>query len=252
MFQDHTPPLVLAHLTGLGAWLVANRCMPQVWLRRPVDGFARPWREFGIALVGAALVLVMGQLWTRGIRLPEHGAAGPILGAINQVLIFAPIVLVLVVRRQPWATAWLPRGRLGVRLAVGLGAGAVVVTVYSLLREGAYAPWVLLHRIWCYQHLDEMTQVFLEDVAIAILFFRLAQAAGHRGATVIVACLFAAGHVPVMVSQGATWSEFGGLLRDAGLGVAVILVLQRSRDVVWFWFVHFSLDMTQFARVSGV
>jgi hypothetical protein len=109
-----------------------------------------------------------------------------------------------------------------------------------------------LGRIWRYEHVDEMVQVFLEDLTIAILFVRLAGALGSRWATVLVAVLFAAGHVPVMVSQGATWLELGGLLRDAGLGVAVILVLQRSRDVVWFWVLHFCLDMTQFARVSGV
>ena len=63
---------------------------------------------------------------------------------------------------------------------------------------------------------------------------------------------FAGGHVPAMVSQSMTWLELAGLLRDAGLGVAVILVLQRSRDVVWFWCVHFCLDMTQFASISGV
>jgi hypothetical protein len=97
-----------------------------------------------------------------------------------------------------------------------------------------------------------MTQVFLEDLTIAILFVRLAGAVGTRWATVVVASLFAAGHVPVMVSQGATWLELAGLLRDAGLGAAVILVLQRSRDVVWFWCIHFALDMTQFSRVSGV
>jgi hypothetical protein len=97
-----------------------------------------------------------------------------------------------------------------------------------------------------------MTQVFLEDLTVAILYVRLAGAVGSRWATVVVACLFAAGHVPAMVSQGITWSEWSGLLRDAGLGMAVILLLQRSRDIVWFWCIHFSLDMTQFARVSGV
>jgi hypothetical protein len=39
---------------------------------------------------------------------------------------------------------------------------------------------------------------------------------------------------------------------DAGLGFMVILALQRSRDVVWFWSIHFCLDMTQFVKVSGV
>jgi hypothetical protein len=97
-----------------------------------------------------------------------------------------------------------------------------------------------------------MVQVFLEDLTIAILFVRLAGAIGKLWATVVVACLFAAGHIPVMVSQGVTSTELLGLFRDAGLGVLAILVLQRSRDVVWFWFIHFCLDMTQFERISGV
>jgi hypothetical protein len=252
VFQEHYPPLVIAYLVGLGGWLVANRFMTQVWPGEPFEGFDRPLKEFGFALIGAAGIILMGQLWARGIRLPEHGALGPILGAINQILIFAPILLVVLVRRHSWLTAWLPFDRIGVRFLIGLGLSVLAVVIYSLLREGSDMPWVVLSRIWRYEHLDEMTQVFLEDLTIAILFVRLAGAVGSRWATVIVACLFAAGHIPAMVSQGITWFELVGLLRDAGLGVVVILVLQRSRDVVWFWCIHFCLDMTQFSRVSGV
>jgi hypothetical protein len=252
VFQEHYAPLVIAYMAGLGGWLVASRVMPQVWSQDPVEGFAHPWKEFGIALVGAVGILAMGQLWIRGIRLPEQGVLGPVLGAIDQVLIFTPILLVIVIRRQSWATAWLPRQRIAMRLLVGLVLATLAVATYSLLRAEADAPWVMLGRIWRYEHFDEMVQVFLEDLTIAILFVRLAGALGSRWSTAIVALLFAAGHIPAMVSGGATWLEVGGLLRDVGLGVAVILVLQRSRDVVWFWCIHFCLDMTQFARVSGV
>jgi hypothetical protein len=237
----------------LGGWLLVSRRLPKVWPIEPDQAlFTRPWREFGFALLGALGILVMGQLWMMGIRLPEKGALGPVMGAINQTLIFAPILLVVVLRRQPWTTAWLPRTRIPIRLLVGLVLAILAATAYSLLREGADGPWLLLGRIWRYEHIDTMVQVFLEDLTIAILFVRLAAAIGGRRATVTVACLFAAGHIPVMVSQGATWIEVAGLLRDAGLGVAVILALRRSRDVVWFWFIHFCLDMTQFAKVSGV
>ena len=90
----------------------------------------------------------MGQLWTRGIRLPEQGLLGPVLSAINQVLIFSPILLVVVIRRQSWETAWLPRRRIGTRLATGFVLASVAVTTYSLLRAGVDAPWDLLSRIW--------------------------------------------------------------------------------------------------------
>lgn len=252
MFQEHYAPLVVAYFVGLGGWLLASHLLPGVWPREQVEAFERPWKEFGIALVGAIGILAMGQLWSRGVRLPEQGVLGPLLGSINQVLIFAPILLVLVVRRQPWTSAWLPRARIATRLLVGVVLASLALTAYSLLRDGAGPPWVLLARIWRYEHIDKMVQVFLEDLTIAILFVRLAGAIGSRWATVGVACLFAAGHIPVMVSQGATWLELAGLLRDAGLGVAVIIVLQRSRDVVWFWCIHFCLDMTQFANISGV
>lgn len=252
MFQEHYTPLIFAYLLALGGWLLANRLLPQVWPRGSVDDFAQPWKELGIAFVGAIGILAVGQLWSRGIRLPENGALGPLLGAINQILIFAPILLVPVLRRQAWSTAWLPRRSMTLRLLVGLALAGLAVTAYSLLRNGADSPWVMLSRIWRYENFDEMVQVFLEDLTIAILFVRLAAAIGKGWATLTVACLFAVGHIPAMVSGGATWPELVGLVRDAGLGVAVVLVLQRSRDVAWFWFVHFCLDMTQFTRVSGV
>jgi hypothetical protein len=252
MFQEHYPPLVVAYLVGLGGWLLASRLLPGLWPREQLERFERPWKEFGIALLGTMGILGMGHLWASGVRLPEQGALGPLLSAINQILIFAPILLVLVIRRHPLTLAWLPRARIIKRLLVGIILASLAVTAYSLLREGVDMPWALFGRIWRYEHIDTMVQVFLEDLTIAILFVRLAGAIGNRWATVIVTCLFAAGHIPVMVSQGATWFELVGLLRDAGLGLAVILVLQQSRDVVWFWCIHFCLDMTQFARISGV
>jgi len=250
---EHYPPLVIAYLAGLGGWLLANRFLSSLWPNeRTQFAFTHPWREFGIAMLGALGVLCTGELWRRGIRLPDGGGLGPVLGAVNQVLIFVPILLVVVLRRQPWTTAWLPRTRIPTRLLVGLALATLAMTVYSLLRDGADAPWSMLARIWRYQNLEELAQVLLEDLTIAILFVRLAAATGGRKAIVTVACLFAASHIPAMVSRGATWLEVAGLLRDAGIGVAAILVLQRSRDVLWFWCIHFCLDMAQFAKVSGI
>ncbi len=194
----------------------------------------------------------MGQLWSSGVRLPEKGALGPLLASINQLLIFTPILMVLVIRKQPWTSAWFPIARIPTRLLVGLVLSSLAVGAYSLLRVGSDTPWILLSRIWRYDNIDKMVQVLLEDLTIAILFVRLAGAIANRWATVIVACLFAAGHIPAMTSQGVILPEFAGLIRDVGLGVVVILVVQRSRDIVWFWCIHFCLDMTQFAKISGI
>lgn len=226
--------------------------MAGLWPAGPATAFEHPWREFGIALAGAVGVVAIGALWSAGIRLPERGALGPLLGSVNQILIFTPILLVPAVRRHPWTTAWLPRGRIATRLLVGVALAALALTAYALLREGADAPSEILGRILRYEHVDEMVQVFLEDLAIAVLVVRLASAIGNRRATAAVAVLFAAGHIPAMISEGADSFELVGLVRDAGLAAAAILVLQRSRDIVWFWCIHLCLDLTQFAWVSGV
>ncbi len=252
IFQDHTAPLVASYFAGLCGFVLASRVLRDVWPAAPVDGFARPWREFAFALLGAIGVVAMGQSWSAGIHLPEHGALGPLFAAIDQFVIFLPILVVIPLRRQRWTSAWLPRERLATRLAVGVVLAVVSVTAYALLRDGADAPWRVLGRIARFENLGNLVQVFLEDVTIAILFVRLAAAIGARAATIVVACLFAAGHVPVMLQQGASVHDLLGLVRDAALGVAVIFVLNRSRDVVWFCCIHFCLDMTQFPRITGV
>lgn len=252
MIEQHYAPLVIAYLIGLTGWLVACRIQPQVWPKGPAERVDHPGREFGYAILGVAGIIAIGQLWTNGLLIPENGSLRPLIASINQILIFSPIVLVLVIRRQPWTTAWLPDRRIAIRFLIGIVLASLAVAAYALLRKGADPPWILIGRIWRLNNVDKMVQVFLEDLTIAILFVRLAAAIGSRWATVVVACLFAAGHIPVMISQGATWMELAGLLRDAGLGMAVILVLQRSRDILWFWCIHYCLDMTQFARISGV
>jgi hypothetical protein len=49
-----------------------------------------------------------------------------------------------------------------------------------------------------------------------------------------------------MLSGGADASAPWHLLGDVALGVLALTLLQRLRDVWWFWMVHFALDMTQF------
>lgn len=60
------------------------------------------------------------------------------------------------------------------------------------------------------------------------------------------------GATGVATFAGASPAEWGLLLADIGLGLGVLLVLQRSGDVVWFWPLHFCLDMTQFPAVNGL
>lgn len=249
MIDTHYGALVAGYAAALAGWLVLSRILGGVWPSARQLSFERPWREVAIALLAAAGILAIGQAYMRLGFLPETGPAGPALAAVNQVVIFAPVPLALLLRSHSLDSVWLGRPSWPVRLAAGIALAFLAVGTYTLLRAESNGLVSVAGRIARYDHLDEAVQVLLEDVTIAFLFVRLAAAIGSRWAIVAVAFLFAAGHLPALITRGAEIGEMTLLLRDVALGTGVILVLQRSRDILWFWPIHFALDMTQFRQV---
>lgn len=73
---------------------------------------------------------------------------------------------------------------------------------------------------------------------------------GTKAAILGVAALFAAAHIPAILSRGGDTTELVGLVRDFGLGVLAFGTVRRSADIAWFWPVHYSLNMTQFLNDS--
>jgi len=240
----------VGYAVALAGWFLVARLVRWLWPARTEATFDRPWLEFGIAVVGGLAVLGVGQLWSAGFRVPDTGPLGPLGGAVNQLLIFAPLVLVPVYRRQSWRTAWLAGRHMGFRIGVGVALAGLALTAYAAVRADAGVPWEIAARLLSFENLDEAVQVLLEDIIIAIVFVRLAAAIGGRAAVGVVAALFAAGHIPAMLSTGASPEELLLLLRDVALGVAVISVLRRSHDILWFWPIHFTLDMLQFGAIT--
>lgn len=250
--MDHYPSLFVAYGGALAAWVLLWRLFPGLWPKQEPYPFERPWREVGYALLAGLAVVAIGQLYLRGIRLPERGAAEPVLNGLNQLLIFAPVPLLLVIRKQPPETAWLRFDGFGWRIGAGLGLALWAILIYTLAREGAGPWWQVVPRVYAYANIGMAVQVFLEDLTIAVLVVRLRSAMGTAGTIVLVAALFAAGHIPTMVSEGASLGEMASLIGDTALGVGVIAVAIRAQDIWWLWCVHFAMDMMQFERISGV
>lgn len=250
--MEHHYALLAGYASALAGWTLATRLLPSLWPRREPPTFARPWHEIGFALIAVAGVLGVGQLYVRGWLLPAvEGRSGVALDAVNQVVIFAPLFLLLLVRRQPLETAWLPGDRIWARVGIGLLLALLAVLVFSVTRSGSRSWLELLPDVYHPRNLSHLVQVLCEDVAIAILFVRFRAALGTASTIGIVAGLFALGHVPALLAGGATLDECARLVLDAGLAVLVLCVLQRSADVWWFWCVHFAMDMMQFHAVSA-
>jgi hypothetical protein len=241
----------------VGGWWFAARVLrgagiaPASWDGSTAYELRRPWLEVGVALLGAAGVIVVGLIYARGWMPVAAGVLGPLVEAIEQFVIFLPILAVPFLRGHGLHTMLLPADRVLTRLAVGVVLSLLALTVFSLVRAESRGPLDLAWRIAHPRNLGIAVQVFGEDLAIGILLYRMASATSRRWAVVVVAALFALGHVPALLSSGANSAELASLGLDCALGILVGGTLLRSGDVLWFWPVHFSLDMTQFARITG-
>jgi hypothetical protein len=243
--------LFVGYLTAVAGWIAASRVAPDLWRPTEPPPFRQPWLEVGFALLAVVGVLLVGQLWVRGIRLPAAGPVAPFIESLNQLLIFSPILLLPLVRRQSYETALLRKDRRVVRVGTGIALAVVALAVHVAVRRLMGDDVLLVPRVLRFENVDVAFQVLFEDIAVAILLVRLAAAIGMRPAVLVAATLFAAGHIPSMLARGASLSELVALLRDVMLGLVVLGSVLRSGDILWFWPVHVTMDLTQFARVMG-
>jgi hypothetical protein len=172
MAATHHVGLLVAYLGALLAWLVLRSWNGPLWPQQPDPQFASPWREVAWALVAVVAVLGIGMLYSRGWLLPATSRYRPALDAINQVLIYSPIPLLLAVRRHGLETAWVPTQRILTRVGAGLVLALFALLLYSLVRAGVRAWPELVLQTYHPRHISYLVQVLFEDVGIAVLFVR--------------------------------------------------------------------------------
>jgi hypothetical protein len=240
----------LGLLAGYGAamaafWAVYLIAKP-VFLRHERVVIGRPWLELTLLALGVAGLIGVGQLYVRGMLLPEEGE---FFQSANQILIFAPAIVVLVLLGSFWRKNFLPLNGAAGGLLLGIGLALAAFTTFVATRHGIGAWPDLGRQIAQPGNISIVVQVLLEDIVIAAVAARLVAATNWIVAIMVVAGLFAAAHIPAMLAEGAQMSELGSLVLDTGLGVLVVGAIIVSRNVWWFWPVHAVMDLTQFLKV---
>lgn len=238
-------PLIAAYLAACGGWLLMYRMRPAWWPPPPALRTERKWLDLGAVLLTAVLVLGLGQLWRAGWLLPSRdGALGDILWQFNNVIIYAPIFLMLFARRQSIETVYLSLDGLPVKLAAGVVFGLCGLAVYLVLRgEPGRLPGVLAEAVRG-ASLRNFLPVFLEGVALAFIYVRLKWAFGQWPALLGPGVLFAAAHIPRQIDSGLAAPEMIAYFAvTAGIAFAVLYTLDRSRDVIWIGVVHYLMDV---------
>ena len=237
--------MTVAYLAACGGWLLAHRLRSSWWPPRTALRTDRRWLDLAAVFVAAVLVLGLGEVWRSGWLLPSAaGWLGDVLWQCNNVIIYAPIVGLLVVRRQSTRTVYLSADGLPVKLAAGVVFAVLAVLVFLVLRgEPGRLPDVLVESVRA-GNLRNFLPVFLEGVAIAMFYVRLRWAFGQLPALLGPGMVFAAVHIPRQIDSGLGPPEMIAYFAvTAGITFAVLYTLDRSRDVIWIGIVHYVMDV---------
>lgn len=248
--MTHYHALLVGYGTALAGWLVMARVFPTLWPKQDPVVFPHPWREVRWALLATVGVIAIGLLYQHGWLLPQSGVLEPLIGAGNQIFIFSPFFLLLILRKHSLSTAWLPTRHVWARLLVGVSLALLAILTFTVARTGSRSWLEVVPDVYQPENLFYFVQILLQDITIAILFVRFRAALSLKTTIVLVAVLFAAAHIPAFLDRGDTLNELASLLLDAGLGIAVLAVVERSSDIWWFWCVHFAMDMMQFHAMA--
>lgn len=240
--QSHYAGIVVGYAVAtLVVWLLWFTARPVV-AAAAAPTFRRPWVSLALVLAGVAATIAIGQAWVRGWLLPESSVA---LQSLNQLIIFAPIVVAAVSHPQRLASGGLPLGAPIVGLAIGAALAVAAVAAYAFVRNLPIA--VLFPFVLSSPNIDIAVQVLLEDIAIAALLLRLNAILGAKWTVTLVAALFALAHVPAMLAGGETLAAgLPSLVITTAIGLMVMGAVLATRSVWWAWPVHTCMDITQF------
>jgi len=243
---------LVAATLALNHFFSRSKQSKPIWPAAGRPELKRPWTDLGLIFLAVIAVIGVGQLYTAGYLLPTSGELGPWAEALNQLIIFSPIPLLLLIRQQPPSTALLPMKRLPTRLAAGVGLALLAGVAYSAVaRDFALIPGAIADEAAAGRLPAHAVQVLMEDLAIAALLVRLAAAIRSEWAAgALVATLFAASHIPAMLSGGEalTSGDAVRLALDVAIGLIVMVGLLKSRDLLWLYPTHLLLDVAQFAH----
>jgi len=124
--------LLAGYVAAAGAFWVLFLAAPGIMQAQPVQ-IQRPWLELLLLAIGIAGVLGVGQLYVAKRLLPEQGE---FFQSLNQILIFAPAVAVLVFLRPFWAKNYLPLDRAVSGLGLGLVLALLAFTAFIAASRG--------------------------------------------------------------------------------------------------------------------
>jgi tetratricopeptide (TPR) repeat protein len=238
-------PVTLAYLVACAGWMGLGRWRLVSWPRDPFPSCRRPWVELGFAGVAAVGLFLLGLAYRLDYLVPGgEGALWHLSWALNNLIIYSPVFIVVAIRRQGLESIFLSTRELGRKILAGAILAVVSTTVFLVLRGELGTFRAVVGGIVDPDNATNFLPVFLEGVALAFLFVRVRWAMGLWPAVLIPAVLFAAAHIPRQLagdSSGGTIAAF--FVLNTLLPAAILYTVFVSRDIIWMGLVHYVMDI---------
>lgn len=239
-------PLIVTYLAACAGWWLLTWWRPATWPKPELVETDRCYLDLGLMFAAAVGILLLGQVWQAGIRLPRGEVA--LLNALARIfedlVIYSPLFIVLAIRQQPLSTIYLSHRGLWKKALYGIGLGIFSVILFLTLRGELDRLPHVLRGVFAVDRLTYFVAVFLEGAALAFAFVRLRWTVGLWPALIIPALLFALSHVPGSLAEGRSLAYIAAFfVVNSGLVVAILYVVQRSRDIIWIGLVHYLMDI---------
>ncbi len=238
-------PLGVAYLASCGIWLAFER-FGRWWPQVPEAETRRKWLDLFLVVVVAVCVLGLGQLWRAGLLLPRsgEGVASGIYWTINNLIIYSPVFATLIYRKQGLNSIYLATNGLWVKLAAGAIIGWLTVFIFLALRGQLSLFPRVVSQAFMLQSVVNFLPVFLEGVVLAFAVVRLRWVFGRRIAAIAPSLIFALAHVPGSLESGTGLAAIAAFfVFNTILVAAILLVITKSKDVIWLGLVHYVMDV---------
>lgn len=186
--------------------------------------------QLGLFLVAMAGTAVLYWVEGRGLLLPTED---PLSAALNQLLIFLPLLIYLIAQRTP-AAAFVPINGLVLSLAGGVALALVALAAYFAARGNWESLPYTTSRLFAADQADRYVQVLLFDLMLGALMALLSQGWSRKVALTVLGIIIFAAHVAAAMHTGYGVEAIGAVLLGTAVAFGVLSAIVYTRNVAWF------------------
>jgi hypothetical protein len=238
----------LAYAVPICLLFWVSRKAPATWPAPPRLVLDRPKVDFFAAIGAAVLVFLLNIAYNSGHLLPrvENVQLGKLVFLADLAIIWSPLALVLLIRRQGLETCLLsPRGLLR-KLAWGVALSVLGMAVFLVVLRRFDALGLPLTLLWKFDPIQAV-QSLIQFLGMGFLLVRLVGIAGRAVAVLVCGALY--GLVKYPYYMGHYGMSFVTATGPIAFGVlvafAVVYIILDRGDVLVMAILHLYLDLVQ-------